>query len=337
VADCRGGGRWACLRTSFIRAPAFAAFGLAAHANAQSVAVTPRISTGMQDYQLRFNDVITALPTGGTDIRGGFKVADTITFVGSGLNVAYGQFFADASGQWSQTGHNHNQQVEGNAIGDGVFTAGDGQNHDSDVSFNRREFNLSVGWGATSELSVFAGYKYARVDLTQHLSPILTPPPLVNYTTGQDGNVLFLGDYLMHFTYNGGFVGATYAVPVGSIGAIALQSSLARLDGAFAQRFSGEVFVTNPNFPNNLRPINPSFKDGQVDGISFGLNVGISWSGGCGWISQGLQRLFYTIGVDQSQYTFDSGKSKSLWAADLTEKNTRARFELKYRFGGASG
>jgi hypothetical protein len=327
VAECRGVGR----------SVALAAFGFVAHANAQSVAVTPRVSTGVQDYQLRFEDVITPLPAGGTDIRGGFKVADTISFVGTGLNVAYGQFFADASGQWSQNGHDHNQQIEGNAIGDGVFTAGDGQNHNSDVNFSRREFNLSVGWGATSELSVFAGYKYAKVDLTQHLSPILSPPPLVNYATGQDGNVLFFGDYLMHFTYNGGFVGATYAVPVGGIGAIALQSSLARLDGAFAQRFSGEVFVTNPNFPNNLRPINPSFKDGQVDGISFGLNVGISWSGGCGWISQGLQRLIYTIGVDESQYTFDSGKSKSLWAADLTEKNTRARFELRYRFGGASG
>src|ERR1700722_19020606 len=123
VAECRGVGR----------SVALAAFGFVAHANAQSVAVTPRVSTGVQDYQLRFDDVITPLPAGGTDIRGGLKVADTISFVGTGLNVAYGQFFADASGQWSQNGHDHNQQIEGNAIGDGVFTAGDGQNHNSDV------------------------------------------------------------------------------------------------------------------------------------------------------------------------------------------------------------
>jgi hypothetical protein len=126
-------------------------------------------------------------------------------------------------------------------------------------------------------------------------------------------------------------------VPVGNLGALSLQSSLARLDGAFTQRFNGNVFVTNPSFPNNLRPINPEFKDGRVDGISFGLNVGISWSGSFGWISPRLARLIYTIGVDQSQYKFDSGRSKSLWAADLQEKNTRARFEWRYPFGGASG
>lgn len=307
----------------------------AARAGAQSVVVQPRLSTGVQDYQLRFDDVITPIPNGGTDIRGGFKVADTITFVGGGINVAYQRLFVDASGQWSQTGTDHNQQVEGNAIGNGVFTQGDGQNHNSDVSFHRQELNLSFGWAATSELSVYAGYKYARVDLTQHLSPILTPPPLVNTATGQDGNVLFFGDYLMNFSYNGGFVGASYAVPVGNVGAVALQSSLARLDGVFRQRFSGNVFVTNPNFPNDLRPINPSFKDGEVDGVSFGLNLGISWSGNFAWIGAPLQRLVYTIGVNQSQYKFDSGKSKSLWAADLQEKNTRARFELRYRLGGA--
>jgi hypothetical protein len=299
--------------------------------------VQPRVSTGVQDYQLRFDDVITPLATGGTDIRGGFKVADTISFVGAGVNVSHGRFFADASGQWSQSGRDHNQQIEGNAIGGGVITSGDGQNHNSDVSFHRQELNLSVGWGATPNFSVYGGYKYAKVDLTQHLSPILSPPPLVNSATGQDGNVLFFGDYLMSFTYNGAFVGATYAVPAGSAGTISLQSSLARLDGVFRQRFAGNVFVTNPNFANNLRPIDPSFKDGEVDGISFGLNLGISWSGNFAWMSERLERLVYTIGIDQSQYKFDSGKSKSLWAADLQEKNTRARFELRYRFGAASG
>jgi hypothetical protein len=159
----------------------------------------------------------------------------------------------------------------------------------------------------------------------------------VNSASGQDGNVLFFGDYLMNFTYKGALVGATYAVPVGSAGAIPLQSSPARLDGVFRQHFNGSVFVTNPTFPNNLRPIDPAFKDVQVDGISFGLNIGISWSGNFAWMGERLERLVYTIGIDESQYKFDSGRSKSLWAAELQEKNVRARFELRYRFGTASG
>jgi hypothetical protein len=111
-------------RTGFFALSVAALFS--AHADAQSMIVQPRVSTGLQDYQLHFDDVVTPLPTGGTDIRGGFRVADTITFVGAGLNVACGRFFADASGQWSQNGEDHNQQVEGNAIADGVFSSGDG-------------------------------------------------------------------------------------------------------------------------------------------------------------------------------------------------------------------
>jgi hypothetical protein len=98
----------------------------------------------------------------------------------------------------------------------------------------------------------------------------------------------------------------------------------------------GNVFVTNPNSPNFLRQIDLTFKDGQVDGNSFGLNVGISWIGNFAWMSEKLQRLNYTIGLDQSQCKFNSGKSNSLWAADLDEKNTRVRLDLRYRFGGAA-
>jgi hypothetical protein len=298
----------------------------------QSLIVQPRISTGVQNYQLHFDDVILPLANGGHDFRAGFKVDDRLPFVAAGLTFSGGRLFADFSGQWSQNGSDHGQQFEGVAIGPGIYTSGDGQNHRSDTQFDRQELNVTLGWGATSNLSLYGGYKHATVNLTQTLTPLSPPAPFVDLTGGRDGDVLFFGDYRMQFTYSGAFVGVTYSAPVGP-GAFSFQSSLARLDGAFTQRFLGNVFVTNANSPNSLRPINPAFKDGEVAGQSFGLNIGVSWSGDFAWASERLRKLSYTIGIDQSQYKFDSGKSNSLWAADLEEKNTRVRLDLRYRFG----
>jgi hypothetical protein len=296
-------------------------------AAAQSVSVQPRLSGGVQDYELHFDDVILPLPNGGHDFRAGFKVDDRLPFVAGGITVSRGRLFADLSGQWSQNGGSHGEQFENVAIGPGLYTAGDGQNHRSDTRFDRQEQNLTLGWGATPALSLYVGYKHADVNLTQTLAPILTPAPFVDLTGGRDGDVLFTGDYHMKFRYSGAFIGATYAIPVGP-GAFALQSSLARLSGTFSQRFQGIVQVTNAGAPAGLRQINPTFKDGEVNGQSYGVNLGVSWSGNLG-------PLRYTIGVDQSQYKFDSGKSSSIWAADLEEKNTRVRLDLRYRLGDA--
>jgi hypothetical protein len=304
----------------------------AADAAAQSTVVQPRVSIGVQDYQLHFDDVILPLANGGHDFRAGFKVDDRLPFIGAGLNFSVGRAFADFSGQWSQNGSDHGTQFEGVAIGPGLYTSGDGLNHRSDAEFHRQELNVTLGWGATANLSLYGGYKHATVDLTQTLTPILSPPPFVDVSGGRDGDVLFTGTYEMQFTYSGAFAGVTYSVPV-SAGAFSFQSSLAYLDGAFEQRFFGNVSVTNPNSPNSLRSINPTFKDGQIEGQSFGLNVGISWTGDFAWLGEGLRKLSYTIGIDHSQYKFDSGKSNSLWAADLQERNTRARLDLSYRFG----
>jgi hypothetical protein len=312
-----------------------AALGMAlrmtpATVHAQDWIVQPRVGAGVQDYQLRFDDVLAPLPSGGTDIRGGFRAADSLPFGSAGLNFVHGRAFVDLSGQWSRTGHDGNVQVEGNAIGNGVFTSGIGQAHDSQVRFQRQEFNATLGWSVLPELSVYAGYKYSIADFHQSLTPQLSPPSYVD-PGGRDGNVLFFGDYLMRFTYRGGFIGAAYAVPVAG-GQIGLQSSLARLDGQFSQRFSGSVFVTNANAPGQRRAIDPTFKDGQVDGVSFGLNVGLSWSADFGFFGEGWRALSYVVGADQSQYRFDAGRSKSLWAADISEKNTRLRLELRYRY-----
>jgi hypothetical protein len=303
----------------------------AAPVGAATVAWQPRLNAGVQDYALRFDDAVSPTAAGGHDFRDGFKIQDQLAFAGAGINVGAGRWFADLSGQWTQRGSDRTEQFEGVSIGGGVVTAGDGQNHRSDVDFDRQEYNLSLGWAAADNFSVYVGYKHARAGLVQTLTPILTPPPYVDLTGGRDGDVLFTGDYHMKFTYDGPFIGATFAVPVGNRGAIALQSSLARLDGSFAEEFSGTVAVTSAAAPGQRRLINPTFKDGSVDGRSVGINVGLSWTGYLG-AGAGVTGWSYTVGIDHSQYKFDAGRSPALWASDFEETVTRARLEVRYRF-----
>jgi hypothetical protein len=136
-----------------------------------------------------------------------------------------------------------------------------------------------------------------------------------------------VGNYIMDFSYRGFFVGASYSVPVSDRGAFSIQSSVARLNADFKQRFEGSVFVLTPSGPVFL---NPAFITSSVRGRSTGLNLGVSWTGNFGGAADSWRRnLSYTVGLDESQYQFDAD---AVADGDFEEQNTRARFELRYRF-----
>jgi hypothetical protein len=293
---------------------------------AEPVGLQPRVSAGLQNYSMGFEDVISPVSNGGLDfIRDGFEVADVLPFVGAGATLTWGRLFFDVSGQWSRNGHDETRQRMSTEIdkngntSPGVVGASNvfGQTHRLVADFDRSEYNGAVGWAVTDAFSTYLGYKRASSDMTQTTAPELTPPPSI-------GDVLFAGDYAMEFSYHGFYIGATYSLPVRDWGAFALQSSIARLDGSFTERFAGTagIFVS----PTSQVAINPSFRDGTVEGKSTGFNIGLSFTGGLG-----LRGLSYTIGIDRSLYKFDSGKSPAFWAADYEEVNTRGRIDLRYR------
>jgi hypothetical protein len=137
----------------------------------------------------------------------------------------------------------------------------------------------------------------------------------------------------IEFSYNGGFIGATYSIPFESVGgSLSFQSSLAQLKGDFGFRFVGNVFkVTNAL---QLAPLDPAFFSGSTPGKSLGVNIGISWTQGLGNLSPRLDRASYTFGIDRSQYDFDADQANT---ANFKERNTRLRLDLRYRFGGGGG
>jgi hypothetical protein len=114
-------------------------------------------------------------------------------------------------------------------------------------------------------------------------------------------------------------------LPVRSWGTLSAQASIARLNASFRQHFDGSVFVVTPS--GNFY-LNPSFIDSRVGGNSTGLNAGLSWTGNFGVANNPVRGLTYTVGVDQSQYRFHGSATDG----DFEEKNTRFRFELRYRF-----
>jgi hypothetical protein len=292
---------------------------VASRARADGIIVQPRVSGGTQDYELSFADVIT--PNGNSfHFRDGFTISDSLPFAGAGLTVSAGRLFADLSGQWSKTGHDQGEIFQGttfDSVGD--TTPALGFEHHFDARFARHEINAAVGWAFSPQFSAYVGYKNAKLDMTQMRRPDSAPPP-------DNFDVLQTGDYAMDFSYHGFFLGATYSLPVRTWGALSVQSSLARLDASFQQSFQGTVYVVTPLGPFFL---DPSFINSSVSGTSTGLNVGISWTGTLGWLSDRLRPLSYTIGYDQSQYKFSTRKASD---GDFEEKNRRARLELRYRF-----
>jgi hypothetical protein len=288
---------------------------------AQAATIQPRLTAGYQDYDITFADVTAANATGGHVFRDGFDIGDRVSFVGAGLTWSGSRLFLDLSAQRSESGDDQLFQFQGTAIGNGVFSGGNGHNHLLTSRFDRDEYNAAVGWGFTPEFSAYVGYKHATLDMRNQLIPVLSPFPGI-------GDVLFIGERVIDFEYDGAFIGGTYSLPVERWGgAFSLQSSLAFLDGEFKERFDGSVAVVGQFF--NLIPLDPSFVNGTIRGESRGFNVGISWTGGFGWMSKRLSNLSYTLGLDRSEYDFETDQSTT---GNFQEKNTRLRLDLRYRF-----
>lgn len=272
-----------------------------------------RGSVGLQNYELSFEDIVTplAIVPGGSEFtfRDGFEIGDNLTFGGVGVTAGFGRFFVDVSGQWSEDGNDNGEQFQGANPFPGI-----GVNHSYDAKFDRQELNVTVGYGVSRNLSVFLGYKDAETALRNTLFPV---------GSIEVAEIIFDGDRAIDFSYDGVFAGASAAVPIQEwYGAFSLQAAVAFLDGKFRDRFVGEAFVATP-FGFELLP---SFIDSTISGDSTGVNVGAAWTGSFG---KKFEKLSYTLGLDHSQYEFDTKQSTT---GNFEEKNTRYRLDLRYRF-----
>ena len=306
------------MRGDATRVVVMALFTLGAvHSHAVTWSVSPRVSFGVQDYTHRLEDRLA--PTSGSSFQfaDGFETRDDLGFHGFGIGINADKVFVDVSGQWSAQGEEQQSQFQGVA-GGLEFAAGIGITHQLSSEFERKEFNVSVGYRITPTVSAYIGYKNATADFVHALRPS---------DVGFFGAVKLTGDKVVENTYDGPFVGATYAIPVPAWGgAFAFQAAVVNLDMTDESRFLGTAEAQVG--PTTFVPLDSSAFSSSIDGDAVGINVGFSWTGGFRWVDRSFTRLTYTIGIDHSEYEFEAGDS------EFEEKNTRLRLDLRYRLGG---
>ena len=173
-----------------------------------NLSFTPRASIGYLSYNA---DQL------GTDFNFDY------IFGGLGLSAQYGRFFVDLYGQTD-------------------LKEFDEEDNNADFGDGRKELNLTAGYGVTSNITLFGGYKYADTDF-------------------------------IDLQYGGPFLGASFSIPVFELGAIGLNGAVAYLEEFNTE---GEDFDTTSvgvnggvSWASNLAWLLP--------GLGYGLNFDYSY------------------------------------------------------------
>ena len=208
--------------------------------SAFEVGVQPRFKTGVMYYQYE-QDAFQSPPR---DPQGLFpntasdlKYSDWMPFVGGGLTLFAHRFFLDFSIQYAFNGKDSDNTRNQNFLTAGEFITTDSvltTEAKSETDIDRIEGALSVGFKATDNIALFAGWLKAettfdtslRGDIATFRIPNLTPIPFLTGT--------FSGDLKQKLNYNGPFVGTNLTMPIkkGFLdGALSGLVSIAFLDG----------------------------------------------------------------------------------------------------------
>ncbi|MGI9492397.1 MAG: hypothetical protein ACR2QF_08370 [Geminicoccaceae bacterium] len=183
-------------------------------ASALDLTIQPRVTIGAQYYEY--------------NVAGASDVNAEVDYVFGGLGVTgqIGSFFVDLYGQTNLTeGEDDNPNIGGGR----------------ETTVDRSEINLTAGFAATRNITLFGGLKYAR-----------------NEIDSEFGNGVTID---IETDYFGPFGGLALTFPFSDVGALSLNGSVAYLDG--------EETVDNSLLVSDV--VN--------DGNALGYAVGLGWSG----------------------------------------------------------
>lgn len=250
------------------------------YAVAEQLSFQPRVSLGYQSYTFDLPD---------TDL---LKVETDYLLGGLGLSVQGGRFFVDLYGQTNLT---KAEDTEANTGGI--------NNVDLQSEVDRYELNLTLGYAATQQISLFVGLKYANNKVK---SDFVSDDAALDATLGNSF-------FDVEVEYLGPFVGASLAIPVADAGAFALSGSTAYLFGE--TKVDSEV-------------LGGATVDLTIDGEALGFNLGAAWIGSLASLMPSLPGLGYTVGVDYSTYQFENDGGTE----QFSEDTLRGKIDLKYSF-----
>lgn len=247
---------------------------------AQELIIQPRVSIGYQSYSF--------------DIAGDDSLDVETDYIlgGLGLSVQRGRFFVDLYGQTNLTEAEDDEENFADVTG-----------IDRSTEVDRYELNATLGYAVTPNISVFGGVKYASNDIKSDFD---SDDAVINAALGDsffDVDVEYLGPFL----------GASYALPIADVGALALSASGAYLSGDTTAdaEIAGQVIAD----------------DVDIDGTAIGFNFGVAWIGSLAPLSPSLAKLGYTVGLDYSEYDFEDDDSD-----EFSEETLRFKVDMKYNF-----
>jgi hypothetical protein len=295
-------------------------------AKAGHFSVQPRLEVGIMTYSFESEKISETLLTEPVLFNNGFNFSqeafeykDNLSFVGIGGTFFFKRFFLDLSGQYAFDGHDSETAafssygvVSYDEENQYMNTAYLSAEPEYDVSFNRRELAVSLGYAIGSRTSLFAGYKWTSTYFDTTYEGTYS---VVNYNSdsdldGKSGGRVW-GDAEFKFEYEGPFVGVVQGWKFSPFrwfkGVFTANLALAYLQGeVILEKQTGYMAATWKD-DQQLPEVAVPFESGGIanrfdtEGDSLGLTLGIAWRG-----ETAVDGLSYNIGVHGYRYEFDS-------------------------------
>lgn len=268
------------------------------------VAFQPHIEVGVADYSLDFS-ATSQLTAGGSISTGKVSFQETMPTISAGFTVFADRFFLDLAVQRMES---YNQTLSDShtiiavSTDDPQFFGTIQESYESD-DFTRDEYTLSLGYGITDSLSVYAGYKKQYTDMKDLIgtgpgsiqffnNPALPDPLPDTLDTFAD----------IKFDYDGPFLGATtsWQLDNGLLkGRLSVSAAVAMMDGSLTAESSGATLSINGSPPV---PTDISLSDIlDSEGDAVGITLGATWVG-----QTSVEDLSYSVGVNGYQYDFSA-------------------------------
>lgn len=304
--------------------------------NSAEFSVQPRIEAGIMYYEYK-QDAFQSPPRDPNGIfpnsASELKYTDYLPFVGGGVTFGADRLFVDFGIRHAFNGSDSDAVRNQNFLEAGEFITTDNvltQQTSLDADFDRTEWAISIGYGISEHIAVYAGYLRAETDFDTDLTGSidafqandLTPIPFLTGT--------FTGNLKQELEYDGPFVGVnlTMQVKKGFLdGVLSGNFAIAFLDGKVGLKFR-DVLITNQlgqTAPFDLQSAANTQGRGSfsnLEGDTVGISIGATWKG-----FTPLDGLTYTAGINGYRYEFESDQT-----ASFNEIQVRFNLGLAYSF-----
>ena len=274
---------------------------------ALDLTVEPRIQTGIMDYQYERKALTRDIEGVGLSTDHGYKIVDTMPFIGGGVTLFLNRFFVDFYIQQAfSASDSATDPLEYHDLGVTVDLI-------IDSDFDHNESSISLGYALGNHWALFGGYRRSKTNFNEDV----TMAKNIN-----DRRLSGSGKRDTSFKQDGYFIGSAFAVSFREHAVITFNTAVAILDGKHNSRGDIDLVVTDTS-NNETISSEKIFIGDDFNGDTVGLNLGVSWKGRIG------ESLSYTLGANGYAYDFNA-KGKDV--ADLSESVLRFSAGLSYQF-----